>query len=64
MTIVDNNIRSEIMKNLFEEIIENCNHKKVESLCKSLSKKFSALMYRSILSRIARRLQEAIYNKF
>jgi len=29
------------MKNLFEEIIENCNHKKVESLCKSLSKKFS-----------------------
>ena len=29
------------MNNLFEEIMENCNHKKVISLCKKLNKKLS-----------------------
>jgi hypothetical protein len=29
------------MDNLFERIMENCKHKKVQSICKSLNKKFS-----------------------
>jgi hypothetical protein len=29
------------MEKLFEEIMENCNHKKVQSICKKLNKKFS-----------------------
>ena len=29
------------MKNIFEEITKNCNHKNVKKLCESLSKKIS-----------------------